>query len=167
MKPGSETEDRPATPPSFERRVVLEWPRLAGLVLMMAVPVLALAQLLGDRVQRREVRKGDWILGADVPACARDGDPLHITVNLSRRSVPRAEPMADVRISADYLGSFTEVRRKPFNFIQGEESGGADAVAPVVIELTPDRSGWARGRLGVTTETGERLELELTTFVFP
>lgn len=167
MKPGGETEARPPTPPPFERRVVLEWPRLAGLVLMMAVPVLALAQLLGDRVQRREVRKGDWILGADVPVCARDGDPLHITVNLSRESAKRAEPMADVRISADYLGRFTEVRRKPVHFALGEESGEADAVAPVVIELTPDRSGWARGRLDVTTETGERLELELNTFVFP
>lgn len=167
MKPRGEAEARPEAPPPFERRIELEWPRIVGLVLMMTVPVLALAQLLGDRVERREVRRGEWRLVAEMPVCARDGDALRITVNLSLGSEVRAVPMASVELSTDYLECFTEVHRKPVHFSSSDKSIVADAVAPVVIELTPDRFGWARGRLVATTETGERMELELSTFVFP
>lgn len=166
MKPRAAEQTQPEPPPPFQRRVVIGRRQAVALGLLFLVPALALARLLGDRVERIESRTGGWRLSADVPACARDGDPLRITVNLARAHNRAASPMAGVDISTDYLECFAEVRRRPSVF----KSAGDDvteAAAPVIIELTPDRFGWARGRLAVTTETGERLELALNTFIFP
>jgi hypothetical protein len=141
--------------------------QVVGLAVVMAVPVLALAEMLGDHVEQRVVRREGWILNADVPTCARDGAPLQITVRLSREDTPAVLAAANVELSPEYLSRFTEVKLRPSVFGTTEESAAPANAQPVVIELTPDRCGWARGRLGVTTGTGVRMELELKTFVFP
>lgn len=165
---GEEQENAgPEAPPPFERRIILGGRQAAGLALMFAVPALALAQLLGDRVERHELKKGDWVLAAEVPVCARDGDPLTITVSLSRAGDRSNAAIKRVEVSTDYMERFTDVRRRPAVFAINSGADDEDAGAPVAIELTPDRFGWARGRLDVTTETGERMELPLKTFVFP
>lgn len=157
----------PEAPPPFKRRVVLGGWQAVGLAVVMAVPALALAEMLGDRVEQRVVRQAGWILNADVPVCSRDGAALKITVRLSREDAPAALTEANVELSPEYLSRFTEVKRRPAVFGTTEESAASANGQPVVIELTPDRCGWARGRLGVTTGTGVRMELELKTFVFP
>jgi len=154
-------------PTPFERRVVLGGWQAVGVALLFAVPMLALTKGLGDRMEQCTVRHGDWVLNAEVPVCARDGAALQITLRLERADTGQLAPPSHVEISPDYLSHFTDVKLSPSVFGITNESPKTDMPAPVVIELIPDRFGWARGRVGVTTGTGERLELELKTFVFP
>jgi hypothetical protein len=163
----SADESGPETPPPFERKVVLGAWQAVGVAVLLAVPALALTKALGDRMEHRTMRQGDWVLNAEVPVCARDGAALQITVRLVRADDQPVPLAPRVEISPGYLARFTEVRRRPSVFGLGEEAAPADGAGPVVIELTPERCGWARGHVGVTTATGERLELELKTFVFP
>jgi hypothetical protein len=166
MKSRRPVEAGPEKAPPFARKVVLDGWRPLGILLVLMVPMLALAKMLGDRIEHRTLRQGNWVMNVEAPACARDGAPLQIIINLSSRDDPGvAELPLRVEISADYLTRFTDVRRLPSVFGQGDASPAAGG--PVVIELTPEHFGWARGRLGVTARTGERLELDLKTFVFP
>ncbi len=166
-KAASEEASGPETPPSFERRVVLGRWQAAGLVLLLAVPALALTKLFGDRVEQRTTRNRDWVLNAEVPVCGRDGAPIQITLRLERAENGLLTAPSHVAVSPDYLSRFTDVKLRPsvFGIMNGLPQ--ADAAAPVVIELIPDRFGWARGHVNVTTGTGEQLKLELKTFVFP
>ncbi|HSH95941.1 MAG TPA: hypothetical protein VK968_17475 [Roseimicrobium sp.] len=167
MKTKPVDEAGPETPHPIERRIVLGTGQAVGVAVLLAVPVLALTKALGERVERLEMRQDGWVVNAEVPVCARDGASLQITVQLARAD---NRPMASaprVDISSGYLSRFSDVRQCPSVFGVTEESAKTHAAGPVVIELIPDRFGWARGRLGVTTDTGERLELELKTFVFP
>lgn len=138
-----------------------------GVAVLLGVPALALTKVLGDRMAHRTVRQGDWVLNAEVPVCARDGASLQITVRLARADDQPVPSSPRVEISPGYLARFTEVRLRPSAFGLSEETAPTDGSGPVVIELTPDRCGWVRGNVGVITNTGERLELELKTFVFP
>ncbi len=167
MKTKPADEAGPEAPPPFKRRVVLGRWQAVGVAVLLTVPVLALAKVLGDRVERREVRLGGWVVTAEVPACARDGASMQITVQLARADNRPVSSAPRVDISPGYLSRFSDVKQRPSVFGVTEESAKTDVPGPVAIELLPDRFGWARGRLGVTTDTGERLELELKTFVFP
>jgi hypothetical protein len=158
--------DGPENPPPFQRRVVLGGWQSAGLFAMASVPLLALAQLLGDRVSSHRLEHDGWVLNAEVPACARDGHAVQITVSLHRAEGTAPAPVAAVELSPDYVARFSDVKRRPVVFARLEKNA-EPPLSPVTIDLTPSRYGRARGRLGVTTETGERLELELNTFVFP
>lgn len=157
----------PESAPPLGRRVVLGRRQAVGLMLLLAVPALAVTRFLGDRVEHLTVRQGEWVLNADVPACARDGNRMQILVRLARTNARGDAPQPRVQISEDYLSRFTDVNGRPSVFAATAEPKRADAAAPVIVELTPDRCGWARGRLAVMTETGERLELPVKTFVFP
>jgi len=155
----------PEPAPEFARRLVLGRWQAAGLVLLLGVPVLALGRLLGDRVESHALRTGEWVLVAEVPACAREGNQMRITVRLARAAGGAEAPLSRVELSADYLSRFSAVRPLPSGF--GDPVTPARVSAPMIIELTPEGYGWARGRLGVVTETGQRLELAVKTFVFP
>lgn len=165
----------PENPPEFNRRVVFCGRRLPGLILLFAIPVLALFRLLGDGQETLTASRGDLVLKVDAPVCARYGNSLQLKVSVS---TPGAAVVKSRRVSVDlsseYLGRFSDVHahHAPVRLtdaasryeVELSVSGG---VAALIIDLTPERYGWARGTVSATLESGESVELALKTFIFP
>lgn len=154
-------------PPPFERKMAISWWQGLGMLPLFLVPVLALAKVLGDEMEVRSVRRGDWLLTAELPVCVRASNDVRITLELTRAGDLVPGPPLRVEISPAYLSRFTDVRVISPMVDAGRTSGTVVAPAPVFIDLVPVRYGWARGRVDVTSPTGERWELALKTFVFP
>jgi hypothetical protein len=131
--------DGPETPPCFQRRVVLGGWQLEGLLTMASVPLLALAQMLGDRVSSHRIEQNGWVLNAEVPACARDGHAVQITVSLHRPGGVSPTAVAGLELSPDYVARFSEVRRRPVVFARTDKTV-EPPVSPVMIDL-PLRTG--------------------------
>jgi hypothetical protein len=160
-------------PSEIQRHLLLNWRQGVGLMFLLTLPVLALFRVLGDGRATVEARTGGLSVDAEVPLSARHGNVLQLRLMIGASAVVNARRV-HVEVSSDYLEKFREVRTQPevirftadASVIIQDVSEG-EGGAPVVIELTPEVSGWAEGRVRVSAESGEVVELPLKTFIFP
>ncbi|MDF3057131.1 MAG: hypothetical protein K0R17_1346 [Rariglobus sp.] len=160
-------------PPGFQRRVVFDRRQGIGLLLLLVLPVLALFQQLGDRVQTLEASGDGLVLRAEAPMSARYGDALQLRLTLIGPAGPEARRV-NVEIAEDYLARFTDVNSRPEMVRFTDKAGMLEqelpregGSVPVVIELTPEEYGWARGYVRASLASGASVELAIKTFVYP
>lgn len=175
MEDASNGPGKPEDPPEFHRRTVVSRSRLPGLVLLAAIPMLALFGLLGDRTRTRRAEAAGMRVTVEMPAEARYGDACRLRVLIEDDgAAARGETPLRVTVSEAYLEHFSGIRSQAEG-IRATVGGivvepGADergGHAPWVIELTPDERGRARGELRVTRPDGVEAMVPLETLVLP
>lgn len=107
--------------------------------------------------------------------CARYGNSLQLRLKVTGPQINGAESgRVRIELPAAYLARFTNVHAHldvqemtEAAYVVQQTLPADGSVAPMVIDLTPERYGWARGTLSVIDENGARAEVRLKTFIFP
>ena len=165
----------PEPPPEFKRQILFGRGQAIGLFVLLLIPVLAVLRVLGDSKATLEARVDGLVLNAEVAKCTRYGNPAQLKITVA---APADAQRVEVEVTTDYLERFSDIHAEPASVRMtdrstvfareltqdGDAHGGT---ALVVLDLTPERYGWARGKVRVSTETGGSAELEIKTFIFP
>lgn len=167
------TEPQMEKPPEFTRRVVLNGRQLAGVLLLLLLPVLAVFQLLGDARRSYETTNQGLALHVEAPVSARHGNMVRLRIKVA--GVARmGGQVATIAITQGYLNRFSGVRARPEIAHVTEDDGvilqelpRAGSAAEAVVEMTPEDHGWAHGAVRVSLEAGVTVELKFKTFIFP
>ena len=112
MQPTRQPSAEPPRPPVFPRRLALTYKQRVGLPLLVAIPVLTLFGLFGERSATLSASTKSIEMSVRYPTRFRyrQIQPLEITVrNLS----PRVIDTVDVSIDTAYITRFSSVRIEP------------------------------------------------------
>jgi len=162
---------QPEEPPEFPRRILIGPGQAIAVLLLLAVPVLALARLLGDGREQREARAGGLALRIEAPVRARFGNPVTLRIAVEAPVGQRVR----VEVAAGYLERFSDLRAQPglgglteeSAVFQPELTAETGGRALILIDATPQHPGRARGYVRASLPSGERVEIPLDTLVFP
>lgn len=164
---------QPEKPSEFPRRILIGPGQAAAVLLLLAIPVLALARLLGEGREQREARAGGLVLRIEAPVRARSGSPVTLRIAVEAPAAP-AGPRARVEVAAGYLERFSDLRTQPGLGELTEEAAVFQPAGPaaggralILIHATPEHPGRARGYVRASLPSGERVEIPLDTLVFP
>lgn len=161
----------PEKAPQRGRRLLFTSAQLIGAAALLAVPVLALCGLLGDSREVLVAHHDGLTLRADTCARARNGNAMQMRLTLEGAGLAGRQVRIDV--SSEYLSPFVNLMTQPsatgvsgeaVTFVQDMPAAGA---ASVILDLTPDGYGWARGRVRAVADSGATVELPLKTFILP
>lgn len=175
FRPPLEKSETMETPPKFSRRVELKRGQFIAFLVMALIPVLAVSRVLGDREQKLEAKDGGLRLAVEAPALARYGNPVRVQLTVALESSDSTTGRRLVlAVPESYLKRFSAVSARP---LLNDSTGGEAVLArdvgvtarevAVTIDLTPEMHGWGKGRARATLDSGERVEVEWRTFVFP
>lgn len=167
------SEPGPPQAPAFERRLQFARLQLVGMPLVMLVPMLALAGLLGGRREHAERRADDVVVDVAYEGRARYEASSRIEVKVHNAgAVPLAA--AQVEIERALLEGFSEVMTSPaVAAIEGDAHVVAlgelapGATRMVIVEFRPSQPGRVRG--GVRARVGEsaRVRVPVEMLVLP
>lgn len=160
-------------PPEFSRRVVMPFAQMAGFAMLLVLPLLALCGLLGDRKQTMTADSDGLAVEVVAPLTARFRNKARMQVHVSA-SPALAGRRVTLTLAKEFIGRFGDVSARPEAtgwtaagaVFEHTLSGGAETW-PILIELTPEKAGWARGTLSVAVESGPGVELKFKTLVLP
>ena len=137
----------------------------------MIIPILAVLGWLGDRRATLRLDKGDHSLEVESPLCARYGNATTLVIRVAKTS---GNPDVWVEVSRDFLDRFAQVRPHPDTRTQDSEwtripcsLHPVGLMAVVNLEMTPEKYGWARGKVRVLADGLPAVEVSLSTFVLP
>ena len=164
----SETDGGPPPPPPFRAKVVLTRKQLFGLPVLFAIPLIALAGLLGESTGHVVASSSQLELRVDFPSRGhyREIQGLHVMV---RNRTTRPIDTITVRFDASYMNAFSQVRFEPsptraYDILL--TSVGPGYTRLVAVELSGDRYGRHRGEVSVSGGT-DTVRAGFNTFVFP
>lgn len=159
--------DEPPGAPDIDRRIAFPLWRACGMVGLGAIPVLALAGVLGPSMEHREVAGERVIVAALFPEKSHVDQPQRLEVRVQNLT----DAPADLRVSIDHgwLKAFDHLQPAPpferaWVMVLADVPPGAERMA--TLELAAERPGRHRGVLRVEGP-GEAVELPLHTTVFP
>lgn len=161
----------PAEAPETPRRLVIPLGHAVGLALLFLVPLAALFGVFGRTSEATAVNSVAE-LRVKYPRCARHGAPAQLEISL-RNLTDAAVRSVELRASAGYFERFSNVTSSPDvrtiarEFVFAPSPPAPREQTAVLIDLRPDRSGWAHCRVVAGVDQGEPLALEFSTFVFP
>lgn len=158
----------PPAAPRLNGRIALTTKQLFGLPVIAAVPVLALFGFFGTRTAVSVDRSKTLDVAVTYPERFRyrQTQPLRVTV---RNRGPSSIDTVFVSFDTAYIARFSDVRFDPSvgsAFVVPIAHLAPGASSLVSVELSGDAYGRHRGRIVVTDE-GDRVEIALSTFVFP
>lgn len=164
---------RPPPAPQIARRVVVARGQLAGVALLLGLPLLALFGVFGLTEEVAQARVDGLDVTVVYPARLRykTTERLELTVV---NSGDQAMPAVSLAIDHDYLAAFGEVRFTPavahvdaraYVFELGDIAAGATRRADVWLEA--DTHGRHRGSVAVLIGGHVRGQLALDTFALP
>lgn len=172
VKAAAPDNPHPERTPEFTRRVVWERTSVAGLLVLVSVPVLAMLGVLGDGKAAHEADAGELHVRMEAPVCARFGNPVALRLAATGGAAPGRR--LTVTVSNDYLASFGDARAPiapsrvtTATAVFERELAADGSGALIVMELSPQRYGWARGRVRASLDEGGGVEFPLKTFIFP
>lgn len=163
----------PPSPPSVGRGVRFGPLQAAGLVLIVAIPVLALLGLFGESTAELSATLPDLEVHITYPARTRyqTGSAVQVTVR-NITSLPLED--LTVRFGRHYLEGFADVKFTPAVDVVTEEgyevrlSGiPAGASRVVSVSVLAEEYWCRRGTVTVERAGAEPLRFQLETFVFP
>lgn len=177
MASTSSSGSQPQTPesaPDHPRRVSFHPAQLVGCFLLLAIPILSVSGILGDRRSLYSARAGEVELQADVPACARFGTTTRVTLKLS--GLPERFNEGDVTVVIDrsYLARFSSVQASAslgttsnteVSFLPRPPRSESETL--VELQMTPEEYGWAKGQVQVWQRGKPTVSLALKTFILP
>ncbi|HRE81778.1 MAG TPA: hypothetical protein PLN52_12050 [Opitutaceae bacterium] len=171
---GSQTQALESAP-DRPRRVLLSWSQIIGCLLLLAIPILSVLGVLGDRRNHSSARAGDLVLEADVPACARYGTTTRVTLKLSGFRPEFGDPRLEVVMDRTYLSRFSSLKASSplggvstndVTFLPVTSVGEGDSVV-LELEITPEEYGWAKGRILVRRGLEPAVSVFIKTLILP
>lgn len=164
----------PQHPPVIRRRLAFGPEHWAGLVLLLAIPLLAVFGFLGDKEATLETSGGNFVLRASSPVIAREGERVRLKASLVATESSSGVSPVRFFVTRDYLDRFENVVSEP---VISEKTSSEAEISPgnatnsaaweINFEGNPFRRGKVEGSLGVVFSDGSRLTLPLKTFVLP
>jgi len=161
-------------PPDFRRKVLVSWPQRFGLGAVLLIPLLSLFGVLGDRRLIANATSADLRVRVESPRCARYGNSVRLKIQVVLLGGNNPRRAVEIGLPQSYLDRFISIHVDPASARQNSrERVVLPALAPgqtdldVVVDLTPERYGWARGIVRVGIASGETVEIGLKTFIFP
>jgi hypothetical protein len=156
-------------PPEIDRRVRIPAFRALGLAVMVAIPVLALIGLFGERWNREAAESGDIAVRVEYPSRYRYKMLNSITAAVTNRSNELIDTVM-VRLDTSYALRFSTVVFTPA--AEDAYAVPVTRIAPdetrlVVIELQGERYGRHEGGLHFESTSGDTLAIPVHTLIFP
>jgi hypothetical protein len=160
--------DEPPRVPDIERRIAPGRARMAGVLLLMVLPALAIAGVLNEARRTAESATPELLLRVEYPHRLRADAESELRIEVVRAPAGSAGPVL-LRVEGEYLDRLESLDSHPGSRAAGEmlldqiEPGeGAEAR----LRLAARRAGVARGV--VTASAGEEeLTVRLRTRVLP
>lgn len=160
-------------PPQIKRTLEMGLAQRIGLLLLMAIPVLAVLGIFGESFEQVTQSSEDLSMTVEYATRYRYKMINNLSVDLVNES-DQTLPVLSVSFSRDYIDQFSTVTFTPS---VKEITGTAyivelTEVAPgesrsVQVELQGERYGQHQGAVGASAEGIASVELQLTTFIFP
>jgi hypothetical protein len=154
--------------PEIERRLRFGALQLAGLALIVLIPVLAAFEVFGQGTARAAGRGAVLSISAEYPARIRHGTPEEITVLATNRGPSRLDTVT-VRFDSSYVSRFTDPQFVPAT---------SDAYEVDLVDVAPGETrvirlgmraneyGRHRGAIAVL-HGADTARAKVSTIVFP
>ena len=160
---------RELEPPPVERRFALYRRQLPGLILLLLIPVLAIAGVFGESHAEAQARAGDLTLRVRHPSRLRFEQISTLDVVVANHGAARIDTLV-VTIDTAYLSRFSGVTLTPSATAPFEVE--LTGVAPgesrrVHVEMDAMRIGRHRGDVRVSAGGADTATLGIATIVFP
>lgn len=155
--------------PEIDRRIGIPPWRLAGILLVLAVPTLAVAGVFGESWDHAGADGPNVSVRMEFPSRFRYKMLNSITAHITNRSAQPIDTIS-VRLDSSYALRFSTVVFTP-SAERAYEVPLTD-VAPgetrlVVVEIQGERYGRHTGRLRVASTSGDTISLPVHTVIFP
>lgn len=155
--------------PEIERRVGIPRSRAIGLVVILAVPVLALAGVFGESWDRVAADGPNVSARIEFPTRFRYKMLNSITASVTNRSARPIDTIV-VRLDSSYALRFSTVVFTPA--AERAYEAPLTDVPPgetrlMVIEIQGERYGRHTGRLHIESTNGDTLAIPIQTVIFP
>jgi hypothetical protein len=165
---GAATRDRPPQAPAFRRRLTPTRKQKIGLPLIVAIPILTLIGVFGERSAETHATSANLAVDVRYPDRFRYRQVEALAVSV-RNLAPTTIDTMHVSLDTAYVTRFAGVRIEPSPrdaFVVDLLHVKAGESRLVTMELTGDRYGRHRGRIVVSTPT-DTVPVHITTLVFP
>lgn len=171
MPPAANSRDFPKElqPPAVEHGFALYRFQVPGLVLLMLIPILALAGVFGESHANAEARAGAIAVAIAHPARLRFEQISTMDVVVTNAGTTAIDTIL-VSIDPSWLSRFSGVTITPSaSSVFGVEltDVAAGESRRVHVEMDAMRPGRHRGTVTVTDGAADTVRLPVATFVFP
>jgi hypothetical protein len=167
---GDRSDDPPfPQAPEIERRIRIPQWRALGVLVILAVPAMALAGVFGESRDRATSTGPNVSVQVEFPTRYRYKMLNSINTSITNRSA-RPIDTTTVRLDSSYALRFSTVVFTPA--AERAYEVPLTDIAPgetrlVVMELQGERYGRHRGRLHIQTTNGDTLAIPISTVIFP
>ena len=164
---------QPPQPPPFQRRIEIGWLQVAGVTLLLLLPLAALTGLLGPQETESRASAGELALTARYPSRMHfmASEVLELGIeNTGSRTLAGVT----VLMGGDYLSHFEAQQFRP-QVVRVSERGAevdlgdlpAGQSRRVVVELRVKDYGRHDGRISAEAGGGTPVALDVSTLVLP
>jgi hypothetical protein len=163
----------PSKLPPYQRRIMLYPFQWVGLILLLLIPLVALAGVFDRREQTVETSSGDLRLEVTFLTHNRFKMPGDVSITVENQGTAPLDTIT-VTISRDYIDTFADINIAPqVNSIDAEnyvvqlsdlQPGQAQVVE---FEYLGEKYGAHSGTITAQAGNGPVLQVNIETFVFP
>ena len=167
---GDRSDDPPfPQAPEIERRIRIPRWRAIGVLVILAVPAMALAGVFGESWDRAAATGPNVAVQVEFPTRYRYKMLNSINTSITNRSARPIDTIT-VRLDSSYALRFSTVVFTPA--AERAYEVPLTDVAPgetrlVVIEIQGERYGRHRGRMHIQSTNGDTLAIPISTVIFP
>jgi hypothetical protein len=168
--PDARSNEKPFPPaPEIDRRVALPRGRAIGMLLILVVPVLALAGVFGESWERAAAESPNVSAQVEFPSRFRYKMLNSITASVTNRSARPIDTIV-VRLDSSYALRFSTVVFTPAAeraYVARLTDVPPGETRLIVIEIQGERYGRHTGRLHIESTNGDTLAIPIQTVIFP
>ena len=164
---------QPPQPPRFERRLNFRPLQIVGIVYLLILPVLAVLGVFGESFDSVDASGAALEMTVDYPSRFRYKMLNTITVEVHNVSGETLDTVT-VSFDASYIDQFSTVTFTPsVETVTGNEYQveltdiGPDETQVVTVEIQAERYWRHSGTITASPGSGEPVEVEISTTVFP
>lgn len=163
----------PPQPPQVPRKAQLPGSQIAGLILLLILPTLAIAGVFGQSFDTAAASGSEVSLSASYPSRLRFRQDSHLQITVQNTGQQTLTTVA-VQVERGYLDAFSKIAFRPAvteatdsAYVVEVRDLAPGASQAIAVEFQGEKYGRHSGRIWVTIQERTAAEVTLASLVYP